>query len=153
LLKPFEERELYIAIEMALHKHSMEAKTKAEHTWPIDSLDTIGDAIIATNPQGQINFINQTAALLTGWSQAEALGQDVTEIFHIINQKTGTSLENPIIKALREGLLESVESITLLIDKAGVGRLIDKCAVPIRDKTGQLIEVILVFRDLHEQIQ
>ena len=153
LLKPFEERELYIAIEMALYKHSMEAKAKAEHHWLIDSLDTIGDAVIATNPQGQINFINQTAALLTGWSQAEALGQDVAAIFHIIHDKTGLPLENPITKALREGLLEGVEGETLLIDKAGVGWPIDKHAAPIRDKTGQIVEVVLVFRNTKERKQ
>jgi len=153
LLKPFEERELYIAIEMALYKHSMESKAKADHDWLIDSLDTIGDAIIATNAQGQINFINQTATLLTGWSQAEALGQDVTAIFHVINEKTGMPLENPITKALREGLLEGAEGETLLIDKTGIGWPIDKHAAPIRDKTGQIVEVVLVFRNAKERTQ
>ena len=153
LLKPFEERELYIAIEMALYKHSLETKAKTDQPWLPHSLDTISDAIIATDAQGQINFMNQAAAQLTGWSQAEALGQAITEIFQVIHEKTGAPLENPITKALRDGLLEDPESETLLIDKAGVSWPIDKHAAPIRDKNGQIMEVVLIFRTMQAQTQ
>ncbi|CAN5540963.1 hypothetical protein BH10CHL1_BH10CHL1_18610 [soil metagenome] len=150
LLKPFEERELYITIDLALHKHSIEAKIKAEGSWLMQTLNAIGDAVIATNAQGQINFINQAAASLTGWSQTEALGQDATQIFQLVDEATNTLLENPISKALRKGLLEDSASETLLLDKTGISRPIDNCVAPIRDKTGQIIEVVLVFRDLNQ---
>ncbi len=153
VLKPFEERELYIAIELALYKHSAESETKTEENWLAHTISEIGDAVIATNAQGQINFMNQAAATLTGWSQTEALGQDANQVFHIVEEATYTPLENPIAKTLREGVLENYGSETLLLDKAGVARSIDNTATAIRDKTGQIMEVVLVFRDLNERIE
>ncbi|MCX6049986.1 MAG: response regulator [Chloroflexi bacterium] len=152
VLKPFEERELYIAIEMALYKHSIETKTKKEGNWLAHTLNAIGDGVIATNAQGQINFINPVAAELTGWSQTEALGQDARQIFQLVDEATHAPVENPISKALRNGLLENSGNATLLIDRAGTARPIDNCAAPIHDKSGQIIEVVLIFRDSNEHI-
>ncbi len=145
LLKPFEERELHIAIEMALYKHYMHQKAKADDQWLTNTLHQIGDAVIATNAQGQINFMNQTAETLTGWSQGEAIGQDVTQIFQTVDETTGSPLENPVYKALRENVLGNSEQ-DMLVNRDGVARRINKQAAPVRDKAGQVLEVVLVFR-------
>lgn len=150
LLKPFEERELQIAIEMALYKHAMQQKAKGDGQWFTHTLHQVGDAIIATNAQGQINFMNQNAEALTGWSQGEAMGQDVTQIFQVIDEASKRPLENPIYKALRENVLDNAEH-DMLLNRSGLARLIHKQAASIRDKAGHVLEVVLVFRDATTQ--
>ncbi len=147
VLKPFEERELQIGIEMALYKHGKQRKTTANERWLATTLSTIGDAVIATDASGQINFINHAAEVLTGWSQAEAMGQDVAQVFNVVDESR-RPLENPVRKALREGVLDPLGRDTLLLDKRGMARPVDNRAAPIRNQTGQIIEVVLVFRDL-----
>lgn len=151
VLKPFEEHELHIAIKMALYKHNAEAKLKTDEQWLARTLEQISDAIIGTDAQGQINFMNQAAEMLTGWSQGEAMGKDATEIFHVVHETTHAPLENPITKALRENGLCNATAETLLVNKAGNALPIDNQATPLRNKTGQIIEVVVVFRDVNKQ--
>ncbi|MFN8486493.1 MAG: response regulator [Caldilineaceae bacterium] len=148
VLKPFEEHELHIAIEMALYKHGAEAKAKTDEQWLSHTFEQIGDAVIGTDAQGQVNFMNQAAETLTGWSQAEAMGKAVTEIFQVVHETNHAPLENPITKALRENVLGSPEQGTLLVRKDGNALPIDNRAASIRNKAGQIIEAVVVFRDL-----
>ena len=72
ILKPFQERELYTTIEMALYKHKMERKLKENEQWLATTLKSIGDAVIATDTKGFVTFMNPVAEVLTGWKQEEA---------------------------------------------------------------------------------
>jgi CheY-like chemotaxis protein len=76
LLKPFEERELHTTIEMALYKHRMEKKLKESEQWLSTTLKSIGDAVIATDRNGRIAFMNPVAENLTGWTQSDAFGHN-----------------------------------------------------------------------------
>ena len=115
IIKPFEKRELYSTIETALYKHEMERKLKESERWLDTTLRSIGDAVIATDKKGLIVFMNPVAETLTGWKQEDALGKDLTEVFHIIEEETRILPESPVTKALREGVIVGLANHSLLI--------------------------------------
>ncbi|MHB8626725.1 MAG: PAS domain S-box protein [Aggregatilineales bacterium] len=115
------------------------------------TLSSIGDGVIATDAQGHITFINPVGEALTGWTLAEALNKGLEEIFPIINASTRQTVESPVAKVLREGLIAGLANHTLLIAKDGSEIPIDDSGAPIRDTNGELMGVILVFRDIRER--
>jgi PAS domain S-box-containing protein len=151
IIKPFEERELYSTIEMALNKHKIEKELKERERWLATTLESIGDAVIATDKKGLVTFMNPVAEALTGWKQEEALGKVSTEVFHIINEETRTLAESPVTKALREGVIGGLANHSLLIAKDGREIPIDNSAAPIKDDKGKVVGVVLVFRDITER--
>jgi PAS domain S-box-containing protein len=148
LLKPFEERELQTAIEVALYKHQMERKLKESEQWLSTTLTSIGDAVIATDIQGRIKFMNPIAETLTGWSQAEVLGHCCSEVFNIIHGKTGEPQLCPVKQVIQEKTIVYLQDNTLLVSKNGAKIPIDDSAAPIKDGAGHLTGVVLVFRDV-----
>ena len=153
LLKPFEEKELHSTISMAIYRHRMERDLKESRQWLSTTLNSIGDAVIATDTQGCIKFMNPVAEALTGWPQAAALGKDSWEIFNIINGKTRQPCESPVANVLRNGTVVGLEENTVLIAKDGTELQIDDSAAPIRDDKGHTSGVVLVFRDITERKQ
>jgi PAS domain S-box-containing protein len=109
------------------------------------TLASIGDAVMATDSQGRVTFLNPVAAALTGWPAAEALGKDLTEVFRIINEFTRQVVENPLNKVIREGTVVGLANHTLLIARDGMERPIDDSGAPIRDPQGRLLGGVLVF--------
>lgn len=112
------------------------------------TLASIGDAVIATDTQGRVTFLNPVAETLTGWQQAEAMGRPLSEIFSIFNEVTGQAGENPVGKALRTGRVVGLANHTILRSRDGTERPVDDSAAPIRDDQGMVVGVILVFRDI-----
>lgn len=153
LLKPFESRELHTAIEMALYKHQMEAKLKESERWLGTTLKSIGDAVIATDIGGRIKFMNPIAEALTGWSEVEALGNELSSVFQTRDEQLGTPLESPVISVLREGHPVNLITPPLLLSRAGTERLIEATISPIKDNTYTLSGVVVVFRDITERRQ
>jgi PAS domain S-box-containing protein len=151
ILKPFEERELHSATEIALYKHEMERKLKESEQWLATTLRSIGDAVIATDRKGLVAFMNPVAEALTGWKQEDALAKDVTEVFNIINGETHTVAESPVTKAIQEGVVVGLANNTTLIAKDGREIPIDDSAAPIREDKGNITGVVLVFRDVTER--
>ena len=151
VLKPFEERELHTTIEMGLYRHRLERELRQSRQWFATTLKCIGDAVIATDNQGKIVFMNPIAETLTGWVEKEAAGKDLTEVFNIVNEETRATVENPALKALREGNITGLANHTMLIAKNGQETPIDDSAAPIRNDLGQIIGVVLVFRDVTER--
>jgi PAS domain S-box-containing protein len=151
LLKPIEVRELHSAIETALYKHGMEKKLKESERWLATTLRSIGDAVIATDARGRIRYMNPVSEALTGWSQQEAQGRDLTEVFHIIEEETREPAENPAVQAMREGAVIGLNNHTLLVSRDQTEIPIDDSAAPIRDDTGNIVGSVLVFRDITER--
>jgi PAS domain S-box-containing protein len=151
IVKPFEDRELYSVIEMALYKHSMERKLKESEQWLATTLRSIGDAVIATDERGLIVLMNSVAEALTGWKQKDAWGKDLTEVFNIIDEKTRTLAESPATRAIREGVVIGLANHSILIAKDGREIPIDDSAAPIRDDKGRITGVVLTFRDITER--
>ena len=115
------------------------------------TLSSIGDAVIATDREGKITFINPVAETLTGWASAEAVGKPLAEIFHIVNERTRQRAANPAERSLREGVVVGLANHTVLIAKDGHETPIDDSAAPIRGKGEDITGVVLVFRDISER--
>lgn len=115
------------------------------------TLFSIGDAVMATDSQGRVTFMNPVAESITGWPEAEALGKDITEVFQIVNEHTRQAVENPIAQVIHAGMVVGLANHTLLIARDGVERPIDDSGAPIHDPQGRLRGVVLVFRDITER--
>lgn len=125
--------------ELALH----EEKERA-----LVTLHSIGDAVITTDDSGNIRYLNPVAEELTSWKTEEAKGQHLDEIFCIVDEKTGGKMVTPVEKVLTEGVTVTLANHTLLIDRYGKKIAIEDSAAPIRDRTGNIIGVVLVFHDV-----
>ena len=115
------------------------------------TLRSIGDAVITTDTQGCITYINGVGEALTGWSHQDALGQPLDRVFHIVNESTRLPVENPATKALREGVVVGLANHTILIKKDGTDCPIDDSAAPIRNEEGYVSGCVLIFRDVTAQ--
>ena len=94
--------------------------------------------------------MNGVAESLTGWSQAEVAGRPLTEVFRIVNEQTRLPVENPALRALREGTVVGLANHTILIARDGTERPIDDSAAPMRNEAGDTIGTVLVFRDVSQ---
>ncbi len=112
------------------------------------TLNSIGDAVIATDASARVTLLNPLAEQLTGWTQASATGRPVDEIFHIINKETRLPAAIPVMDTLAHGTIQGLANHTVLISRDGSEcDIADSCA-PIRDRDGQVIGAVLVFRDV-----
>ncbi|HOP74578.1 MAG TPA: PAS domain S-box protein [Bacillota bacterium] len=153
IIKPFDERELQTIIEMALYKHAINKKLKESEKWLATTINSIGDAVIATDKTGQVIFLNPIAERLTGWSQSEAYRKPLSEVFQIVSETTGNPEKNPFDKVMEMGSVAGLDNHTLLIHKDGHRIPIDDSAAPIKDEAGNIIGVVLIFRDITERRQ
>jgi len=117
------------------------------------TLDSIGDAVITTDTGGKVTGMNPTAETLTGWMRTEAFGKSLSEVFHIINAQTRLPVENPVEKVLRVEKVIGLANHTVLVSKGGTEYQIADSGAPIQDKTGKITGVVLVFRDVTEQLK
>jgi len=115
------------------------------------TLRSIGDAVITTDTRGCITDLNEVAESLTGWSHHDAIGQSLDRVFNIVNEVTSKPVENPAIRALREGIVVGLANHTLLIKKDGTECPIDDSAAPIRNEFGFVSGCVLIFRDVTAQ--
>ncbi len=114
------------------------------------TLRSIGDGVITTNTEGRIVLINSVAEKLTGWMQEEATGRLLPEVFHLVDGKTNQLAPNPVEKVLHTGEILGLAGRTALVARDGTQRFISNSAAPI-DRNGQIIGVVLVFRDVSER--
>jgi PAS domain S-box-containing protein len=114
------------------------------------TLGSIGDCVIVTDEQGQINFMNAVAERVTGWTFAEARGRPTRDVFHILNEQTREPAENPVEKVTKQGVIIGLANHTLLVRRDGTEIPIDDSGAPIRDADGKMCGVVLVFRDFSE---
>jgi PAS domain S-box-containing protein len=152
IIKPFEERELNTALEMALYKHAMEKKLKESEHWLSATLKSIGDALIATDSKGIIKIINPVAEELTGWKIQSAYGMNIENLFKIMDENHIEFEENPVITTLKNGSIEGGIN-HFLISKNGAEIPVDFSSAPISYETANLAGVVLVFRDVTERIK
>jgi len=117
----------------------------------VTTLASIGDAVIVTDMQGRITSLNPEAERLTGWKNSDAHGKELRDVFHIINERTRQPAEDPVHKALRDGITVGLANHTVLISKDGREIPIDDSAAPIREPDGPILGVVLVFRNVTEQ--
>ncbi len=115
------------------------------------TLYSIGDAVITTDTAGHVRQMNPVAEKLTGWKEQEAKGRPLNDIFRIVNEKTRQPVESPVSKVLRLGTAVGLANHTLLISKNGMQTPISDSGAPIKNESGELTGIVLVFRDQSEE--
>ncbi|MEG4087556.1 EAL domain-containing protein [Microcoleus sp. POL10_C6] len=114
------------------------------------TLQSIGDAVITTDAQGNVTYFNPIAERLTGWKTHEVQGVPFSTVFLIVDQVTRELVENPINKALLEERIVTLANNTILISHDGTEYPIADSAAPIRDRQGKIIGAVMVFHDVTE---
>ncbi len=147
---------VFLFVSLLIHtmtdrRQRADEKARKSEEWLSTTLKSIGDAVIATDAAGRVTFINPVAQALTGWTEGEARGHTLQEVFHIVNEETRAEVESPVAKVLREGTIVDLANHTLLISRDGAEIPIDDSGSPIRDAAGNIIGVVLVFHDITER--
>ncbi len=140
-------------IALGILRKRIEEELASSREWFSTTLSSVGDAVIATDRTGAVLFMNPVAAEMTGYVPDEARGRLLTDIFPIVNERTGQPVENPVERVLREGQIVGLANHTVLVARDGVRRPIEDSAAPIRDERGELTGVVLVFHDVTDRRQ
>ncbi len=151
ILKPFEDRELHMAIEIALYKHRMEGRLREQGRWFAATLKSIGEGVIATDANRRIKFMNPVAETLTGWIEAEANGRDLGQVFKVAYKEARKRLTHPLVEALQEDAAIGFANQTVLISKQGKEIPIDHSAAPIHDEQRRMVGFVMVFHDITQR--
>jgi PAS domain S-box-containing protein len=148
----FNRMALFVSLVLfASSRREAEKRLRDQREWLRVSLKSIGDAVIATDIKGFVNFVNPTAETITGWTLAEAVNKPLAEVFQIINEETRQPVENVFSVVRREGIVVGLANHTLLLAKDGREIPIEDSGAPIKDKSGKMIGVIVVFHDVTER--
>lgn len=115
------------------------------------TLRSIGDGVISVDTAGRVVLLNKVAEQLCGWSQEEASGRPLAEVFPIVNETTHASIKNPVDEVLATGRIVELANHTVLVSRDGTERIIADSAAPIRDAAGAILGVVLVFRDMTQK--
>jgi PAS domain S-box-containing protein len=141
--------ELLRRLERAEHQQA----AQQQREWFRVTLSSIGDAVITTDTQGRVTFLNPMAQALTGWAAQEAVGRPLEEVFRVVDEATGEPVEGPVTRALSEGRVAGLGQHALLIARDGREQPIADRAAPIHDDQGRRLGVVMVFRDVMEERQ
>ncbi len=140
---------LVIRFHLAERRRAEEAVQRGEENLAV-TLQSIGDAVLATDPEGKITRMNRVAERLTGWNSGEAQGRPIREVYCIINEHTRAPAVVPVDEILATGKFQGLADHTVLIARDGTERSIADSAAPIRDGKGRVLGVVHVFRDVTE---
>ena len=151
LVKPFVKKELYCSIEVAIYKHSLERKLKENNRWLSTILKSIGEAVIVTDSNYNIRFMNPAAEELTGWQFEEANEKNLFDVYNLVYDNSGKPIE--YLKRMVPG--ESLEDVYggeknsgTLIMRNGARMDVDDSITPIKDSKGDMVGTVVIFRDI-----
>jgi PAS domain S-box-containing protein len=148
----FQEKEYFVFFARDITERKNAAKALFEENERLAvTLQSIGDGVISTDTEGRIILMNKIAEHLTGWSQQEAAGLKLDEIFYAVKEKTGKRMENPVEKALNIGSIVGSSDNAKLISRDGVETIIADSAAPILGLNNEVLGVVLVLRDITEK--
>jgi diguanylate cyclase (GGDEF)-like protein/PAS domain S-box-containing protein len=153
------ERARNLALQAAKERleREIEARSEAEQRLYAEkeraqvTLHSIGDAVITTDADGRVAYMNPVAERDTGWNSDEAAGRPLTEVFNIVSELTGKPAENPVAKCLRDGVVVALANHTALTRRDGSVISIQDSAAPIRERNGRIIGVVMVFHDVSKE--
>jgi PAS domain S-box-containing protein len=150
VLKPFQEKDLRIAIASAMSRARSEQALEERNAMYAAMLASIADAVVAVDSLGQISFLNSAAEALTGWTRGEAIGKPAPDVLRLVDEETREELESPAARALRQCAAEQANRDALLIDRQGLTIPVASSAAPVLDARGRLAGAVMVMRDLRE---
>lgn len=149
LLKPFNENDLHLAIEVALHRHKLSVRLKESERWMAATLRSIREALVATDTEGRISFLNPVAESMVGMSSDDAVGRPVDQVLRIENEDTRMPLGNPMELAGNVAGID-ISGKYVLVNATGGDVPVDITISAIRDETGGSRGVMIVLRDVTE---
>lgn len=147
LVKPFSEQELRATIEISLHKSGRDRKVRESAEWFSTTVGMMGGAVIVADQEGKIIDVNPIAETLTEWDKADALGRRLSEVHIVKDPETGRIVEDPVPLPLRPGFVSAPTNF-VLISRHGTETQIENRVFPIETPKGNLIGIILAFRDI-----
>jgi len=148
LLKPFDERDLSIAIEMALYRHRMENRVRESERWLSATLKNIGEGVAAVDADGKVVFLNPHGEVLTGWPADEARGKPVEEVFNVLPARGGAENTGEVT-LMTTGMPDpSTHDDFILVDRGGGRKHVEFSASIIRDRERLVTGGVLSFRDI-----
>lgn len=151
LLKPFSERELYVAIEIAISRFLLIHQLRESEGRYLATLSSIGDAVLATDPNGRVTFINRVAEVLTGWRAEAARERNVDEVLTLRSESTGEPIPSPVLRAMEERSTVFITEPTLLVTRSGMLIPVDDSAAPVLDDYGNILGGVIAFRDIRDR--
>src|SRR5215510_1598266 len=151
LTEPIEADELIANVRAMLRLRKAERQVREREAWLRTVMSSIGDAVITTDLEGRVTLINPVAQEIVGWTEAEAEGRPLMEVFRIINEQTRRPSESPIVRILRGGHSAGLADQDVLTTREGRETPVDHSAAPIKDERGNFIGVVLTFRDITER--
>jgi PAS domain S-box-containing protein len=150
VVKPFKMSDLRTAVEIALERHELETRLRERERWFATTLRSIGDAVMCTDLDGAVSFMNARAEQLTGWTFEEAVGRPHADVLTLRSETTRQPVRVPVGAALRERETKLLPEEVLLCDRRGLERPVDDSVAPILDDE-KVLGAVLVFRDLSEK--
>jgi diguanylate cyclase (GGDEF)-like protein/PAS domain S-box-containing protein len=141
-------RGLLRALRYAVERKNMQEELFREKELAQVTLNSIGDAVISTDIAGNINFLNLVAVRMTGWTQAEAAGKPMREVFRVLDATSRKATPNPMEMAIRQNHTIHLPSNCILVQRDGSEIPIEDSVAPIHDREGQAAGVVIVFRDV-----
>ncbi len=132
-------------------RRSADLKLREQREWFEVTLSSIGDAVITTDVEGLVTFMNPVAEQMTGWTLAEAKGRKMADVFKIVSEETGEPSPEPVARVLATGTVIGLANHTALVDRRGQMKAIEDSAAPIRGASGKIVGVVIVFHDVTER--
>jgi diguanylate cyclase (GGDEF)-like protein/PAS domain S-box-containing protein len=137
----------FILFEMNIREKHLQEIWRREESFRV-TVDSIGDAVICTDPHGSVTLLNRVAEELTGWSKHEANGRPIDEVFRIVDSETRAIIPNPMEEAIKLNCIGHLPPNCILIHRGGRERFIDDSAAPIHNREGEITGSVIVFHDV-----
>jgi len=150
IVKPFKSAEIRGAIEVAMVRHKLEREVSDREHWFSTTLRSVGDAVIAVDPDARVRFLNEVAAQLLGVNEADVVGRSIEEVVQLSDERSNEPIENPVRNAIEHRRVGALPETTLLANAPRKQPIEDSCA-PIVDDSGRLLGAVMVFRDVTEK--
>ena len=134
-----------------IKRHEYQVRLTYERSRYLQTLISIGDAVMVVGADGRVEMLNPVAEKLTGWCSGDAVGRKYPEVFDIRHESDGGAFINPVEAAFATGEVQTLIDHTLLTSKSGLKHFVEDSVAPIRNATGEIEGVVLVFRDVTAQ--
>ena len=151
VLKPFEERDVHSAIEMALHKHAADRTLRTKARLYSATLNSIGHVVVAADTNGNVTFVNSAAEVLTGWRLEDARGRPLGDVLGIVHGETENAAERLVARVLRGGGIAAIGDGYLFVTEDGTRLPVDGTGEPMRGEKGETVGVVLVFNSAEHE--
>lgn len=153
IFKPFAEKDLHNAVEMALYKHHIETKFEVEQQQMLSVINSMGSAVVITGISGDVQVMNRIAETLTGWKEEEVIGKHITQVLKLVDNDTGEEIDYLVRQAIKHGQVLNLPENCMLTTKSGDLIPIGDNVAPIRDRDGNITGAVIVFQDISQRKQ